>query len=395
MLLRFHRDWEGKFALLRASEENVPKWHRSKKYGRGKFVPGLKLSELYYDRVVAPIVEKKFPHLKYSAALLGSGSEVLGYDTEQSMDHNWGPRLFLFLSDEDLRSYKSKIDRELRKSLPTTFMGHPTSFGEPDENGARLLDFTKRKSGDVNHYIIMTTIRSFFEEILGVDLSEKIENLTWLALPQQRLLEITSGKIFRDDIRLKAAVDRFRYYPRDIWLYLMAAQWSKISQEEAFVGRASSVGDEAGSRIIASRIAKELMELCFLMEKKYTPYSKWLGRAFSRLEISTELRPVIEKVLESGSIDIREKWLSEAYRVVAQRHNSLKITREIPTKVSRYYNRPYPVIHADRFAGEIRKKIRDERIRRLLLIGSVDQITENPLLLNDRDKLKQIRILYR
>lgn len=56
------------------------------------FIPGLQFSELFYQEAVKPILEVVFPQLAYSAALIGPGSEVLGYDTPQLMDQNWGPK---------------------------------------------------------------------------------------------------------------------------------------------------------------------------------------------------------------------------------------------------------------------------------------------------------------
>jgi len=55
-----------------------------------KFLPGLTLSRAFFEEAVAPIVAHEFPGLRYSAARLGSGSEVLGYDTPRSTDHDWG-----------------------------------------------------------------------------------------------------------------------------------------------------------------------------------------------------------------------------------------------------------------------------------------------------------------
>lgn len=54
------------------------------------FVNGLVLNQLFYEQIVAPLLELHFPDLKYSAALIGWGSDVLGYDDFQSTDHNWG-----------------------------------------------------------------------------------------------------------------------------------------------------------------------------------------------------------------------------------------------------------------------------------------------------------------
>jgi hypothetical protein len=56
------------------------------------FTPGLELGNVLYETSVKPILAHHFAGPPYSAALIGRGSEVLGFDTPQSMDHNWGPR---------------------------------------------------------------------------------------------------------------------------------------------------------------------------------------------------------------------------------------------------------------------------------------------------------------
>src|SRR5688500_19140241 len=63
------------------------------------FIPGLQLSEVLYRESVAPVLAREFPGLVHSAARIGTGSDVLGFDTDRSTDHEWGPRLLLFLAD--------------------------------------------------------------------------------------------------------------------------------------------------------------------------------------------------------------------------------------------------------------------------------------------------------
>src|ERR1017187_6949966 len=59
----------------------------------GTFIPGLRLAGEFYAEAVRPLLDAAFPALRYAAALLGPGSEVRGFDTARSTDHDWGPRL--------------------------------------------------------------------------------------------------------------------------------------------------------------------------------------------------------------------------------------------------------------------------------------------------------------
>ena len=120
---------------------------------------------------------------------------------------------------------------------------------------------------------------------LGRDLRPRPTTVEWLLLPQQVLLEVVAGAVFHDDTGELTALRReLDWYPDDLWLWLIACQWQRISQEESFVGRTAQVGDELGSGIIAARLAHDVMRLCFLLERQYAPYSKWFGTAFSKLD---------------------------------------------------------------------------------------------------------------
>jgi hypothetical protein len=46
----------------------------------------LDLSQRFYEQAVRPVLSSSFPALGYSAASIGQGSDVLGFDTSQSMD---------------------------------------------------------------------------------------------------------------------------------------------------------------------------------------------------------------------------------------------------------------------------------------------------------------------
>ena len=92
-----------------------------------RFIHGLKLCELFYQKEVRPILSNQFPNLRYSVAVIGWGSEVLGLDDAMSRDHHWGPRLLLFLNKRDFSRLKDKISLSLSNSLPYEFLGYSTN----------------------------------------------------------------------------------------------------------------------------------------------------------------------------------------------------------------------------------------------------------------------------
>ena len=133
------------------------------------------------------------------------------------------------------------------------------------------------------------------------------------------------------------------------------------------------------------------------MEKKYAPYNKWFGVVFSKLELARELTPIIQQIQSAITLKKREQYLSQAYEVVAKKHNSLKITAPLDTKATSYYERPYLVIHADRFAGEIKKAIIDKEAKKISEknIGSVDQFINSTDVLSHSDLCKKLKVVYK
>lgn len=340
------------------------------------FVPGLTLSERFYREAVRPLLDASFPGLVHSAALLGPGSEVLGFDTARSTDHHWGPRFLLFLRTEDIGLAQS-ISHTLAERLPRRFLGIPTNFGPPDAIGVRLLQ--PSEAGPLNHRVEITTVPTWLTEVLGVDATRELTPRDWLVIAEQHLLSVTAGKVFHDGLgELNLVRTRLAWYPHDVWLLLLATQWTKISQEEAFVGRCGDVGDELGSALIANRLIRDLMKLCFLMERQYAPYAKWFGSAFARLPGAPHLLPIFASIQAAQDWKTREHHLSQAYALVVARHNRLNITPPIDTAVSPFHTRPYLVIHADRIAEHICQAITDVAVRKIAAraVGSIDQVVD-------------------
>jgi len=361
------------------------------------FIPGIELNRAFYAEAVRPILEAHFPGVVYSVGLLGYGSDVLGYDTPQSTDHEWGPRLLLFLADEDYPHVASTIDTALRQHLPPVFRGYSTAFDAADSAGVRRM--VEAMPGAITHHVQLFTLRAFVENMLDRDPDQPLGTMDWLLLPQQHLLEFTAGAVYHDGLgTLDPLRERLASYPHAVWLYLLASQWTRIAQEEAFMGRCGEVGDELGSRLVAARLARDLMRLCFLMERRYTPYTKWLGTAFAQLACAAQLAPALQAALEAPTWQQREQHLSRAYEAVAQMHNALRLTSPLETGVSPYHDRPYLTPHANRFADVLMQAIDDDTVRAIIanvgLIGGIDQWADSTDLLDRGDLCTRAKYLY-
>lgn len=351
------------------------------------FVPGLALCRSFFFDAVRPLISNAYPGLEYSAALIGPGSEVLGFDTELSTDHDWAPRVQIFLREPDAGAVSGPLIKLLDRMLPREFGGYPVFVATGDE--------TDSPNG---HRVEVTTIRQYLLRYLAFDIEQPIEPADWLSFPDHKLRTLVEGAVFQDGAGLGAMRDKLHYYPGDVWLYLLASGWQRIGQEEHLMGRAGSVGDELGSAIIAARLVRDIMRLCFLTEKQYAPYAKWLGTAFKRLQCAGDLEPILLSVLSSHSWQDRERHLCAAYERVAAMHNALGITDPLPTTPGPFFTRPFQVIHLHgRFAEAIRDQIEEPEVQRIAargLIGSIDQWSDNTDVCSDPKWRRDLRAVY-
>ena len=344
------------------------------------FIPGLELSRRFYLELVRPLLDEHFPGLAHAAALIGYGSEVLGFDTAMSMDHAWCPRVLLFLREQDT-SLAEPIKAMLGRALPREFLGFPLDTmpvpGEP-----RSFWMKPDGEGPVDHKVIPVTLRAFIQDNLDWDMAQPLTPVDWLSISSQLLgAIITAGAVHFDGVgELTALRAQLAWYPRDVWLYLLACGWARIGQEEHLMPRAGSAGDELGSALIASRLARDVMSLCFLMEKRYAPYPKWFGSAFRKLACAAQISPHLEQAQAAKTWQEREAALSAAYTLLAQMHNALGLTNPLPEHVGSFHGRPFKVIDAEAFSRAIQAKIGDPQMRRIAakgLIGGIDQFSDN------------------
>jgi hypothetical protein len=135
--------------------------------------------------------------------------------------------------------------------------------------------------------------------------------------------------------------------------------------------------------VVTARLARDLMRLWLLMHRRYPPYGKWLGAAFCRVPGTAPLAASLTASLAATDWRNRERHLSQAYVTVAESHNGLRLTEPLDPRTRRYYERPFQVVGAGRFADALTEAIADPVVRRLPPIGAADQFLDSTDALGD------------
>ena len=321
----------------------------------------------------------------------------MGFDTEMSADHDWGPRVMFFLKQEHFETQSQEIRTHAMEHLPLSYRGYPVRIYARDVRNPGVRMRQRPNDPGIEPRIEIHTIHDFFRKELGVDPEEHLSTADWLTMTHHRLRSIADGRVFRDDLGLQQVRDRFTWYPHDVWLYVLASCWNRICVDETLTGRAGSVGDELGSSVIAWRLIRDMMRLAFLMERSYPPYPKWFGSAFAQLQCAPELLPLLERIGAVSDWKERDGALADAYRKLAEMHNALGLTPPVPTEPTRWWERPFTVSQAGAIVGALQKEIRDPTVQAIAdrwMIGSIDLFNDNHMLDDDPKQRSLLLTLY-
>jgi hypothetical protein len=320
---------------------------------------GAEVARLYYQDLVGPVLGRAFPGLRYAAARLGSGSDVLGYDDARSRDHDWGCRLTVVLDDPDAPLIPAATE-VLERELPETFRGLPVRF-DVTWDPART------------HNVHVTTVRELAVSRLGVDPLQGLSTLDWLVLTGQGVLEVTAGPVFRDETAELAPLrEALAWYPPDVERYVLIAGWQRLEYELPMHGRAAEAGDELGSRLIAARMADTAAHLTFLLSRQWMPYLKWRGTALARIPLGSAIAGPLAAALSAGDWREREDAIAAAAQELASAQRNLGLPAPDTATVP-YFDRPFRTIHRDMQAA-LRAQVTDPDLLRLPDgIGAVEQ----------------------
>lgn len=326
---------------------------------------GVDLARRFHADVVAPLLAAHRPLTPVAAGRLGSGSDVLGLDDATSADHDWGLRLTLLVDPDSVQ----EVDDLLERELPATSAGHPVRF-------ATTWDPV------VRHRVEVSSVGAFARSRLGLDPAAAWDPVDWLGLTGQSVLELTAGPVFADAAgELTALRERLRWYPEDVWRYVVACAWAHLEQELPFVGRTGSRGDEAGSAVLAARLVRRAVHLGLLLDRHWSPYPKWAGTVFARSPSSSAL-PHLRAALAARTWQDRQEGLRLGLEalLVRQREVGLPATA---TATEPFFDRPFPGVRLD-LLDALHDAVGDPAVRALPRgVGAVEQWADGVAVLVD------------
>ncbi|OTA28937.1 hypothetical protein B9T39_05580 [Alloscardovia macacae] len=302
---------------------------------------GLQLSRAYWEEYADTLFAGDLRELRDRAAvgLSGHGSECYGFDDELSRDHDFGPRLCIWLTNEDFAQYGPALSARY-DALPSTFRGYMRSATSPRGQG---------RSG-------VMSIDSFFESITGMSHApdQTGEEHLWLSLDEATLAAATNGEVFADPLGAFSARRRgFRLMPEDVRLYLISQRLGMAAQTGQYnYARMLSRSDRAAAVLCVSEFVQTVCSLVFLVNSPasagYLPYYKWQFAALRRLSsrMGTRLADVgdtLEKLATCPLDAHAQEWIDEVCGKIGRQLRADGLTTSTDSFLE--WQRPYVEAH--------------------------------------------------
>ncbi len=344
----------------------------------------LELNRAYYRDCVSGILAEHCPDIakRHAAALIGCGSEVLRNDDELSKRYGWGPRLLLFLTPEDHKAWGEKLLAILNQHIPPTFLDQPTRFtskGPPQP--------TTDPNADVG--IAITTCERFIELYLGlkdIDVeSNPPSSKDWLLIYEARLLRLTAGEVFHDNIgTLTKLREYFEYFPDDVWRYRLAYAWADLDTDITLIGTCASRGDILSSRIATARTVERIIAIVFLLNRVYKPgYLKWFHRQFYKLpHLASDIGPTLDQLMTHQNCETASDLLYPILDKIIEFQSQAAGILPVDYKRKRPCDDGFFKFWMGPIADAVRNTIQGELRELRTTLGAVDQwITDQDLIM--------------
>ncbi|MBQ7534404.1 MAG: DUF4037 domain-containing protein [Stomatobaculum sp.] len=244
---------------------------------------GLELSEHYYFELVEPAIREScpeaLPHL--AAGLAGEGSDCFGFDDEVSKDHDWGPRVCLWLPDAAYERFFPVLSAVL-SSLPDTFRGEVFSLRTPEAAGRQGV----------------LRIGDFYSVFTGSPEGPRSWR-DWLSLPESHLAACSNGKVFYDG---PGRFSLIRHHimngcPEDVRKKRLAARIALMAHSGQYnYSRCLKHGEPVAAFLSLSEFLQHGLAAVYYLNRRFMPFYKWAHRGLRELPLLSETADLFLKL---------------------------------------------------------------------------------------------------
>ncbi|CAM3086152.1 DUF4037 domain-containing protein [Streptobacillus ratti] len=250
-------------------------------------------SREYTIKYILPKIKEKNEELlsKITIALIGEGSEVIGYDDEYSKDHDYTFMPTIFLNDKDYEKYHKELE-DILLSLPQEFLGikHVNNDVVNERRGIKKIsDYLYRFIGKENTDLTIEDYRK---------------------IPEHSLFSLTSGEIFfAGNEEFTDMLSVLKYYPNVIRENKIATVCTRIAQSGQYnYLRLMKREDKIASNMSKSIFIENVIHLVYLLNSKYMPFYKWSARGLRDL-------PILGKDIEKRLLELIDNTVLDKHQM--------------------------------------------------------------------------------
>jgi hypothetical protein len=244
------------------------------------------ISHDFFDQIVKPILEDKFPDelAQMTCGVFGIGSEALRLDDEYSRDHHWGLRIDALMPEDVFINKRKAIMETVSANIPSTFQGH--ELGEGLVAGAGMAP---------------DLLPGFLSRTIGIGHGPETYE-EWLNIPEEDIIHVVNGEVWHDPAGQFTTIrNKLQgYYPEPVRLRRMAHWCRYFSGMGTYaLKRALLRNNEFYAAVAFGKTIRWGIQIAFMLDKQYYPYDKWIMAFFKRLpRLYEPLQPITDEAVK-------------------------------------------------------------------------------------------------
>ncbi len=260
-------------------------------------VKGIDICRGYYEDIVLPALKEAFPEWldKLAVGLAGEGSDCYGYDDEISRDHDWGPEVCIWVTDDTYEKIGEKLE-EFYGKLPREYAGYRRAqdvSGVGRRGIIKISDFCRKHLGAWKKEYEEIALPKDAKLETGSDSELPCESMNpfrndidWTAVSDASLSAFVNGEVWSDPQGIITALrgEVAKGYPESILYRKLAQACAEFSQAGQYnYLRCAKRGDYLTSLIMKGDALRAAAKIVYYAQNAFPPHDKWLFKGISDL----------------------------------------------------------------------------------------------------------------